>query len=324
MGGLGNLTKEYFGNKVREEDVVFRYDIDHEHPPKHTLTPEEVAFMRGLARHILFLDKSLFFQIEDLQRHTKLVFSGKHVQREEMPDSESTERELRTLEMLIEENEKDLAQGKLTGEEVSLLDILREQRKRMKDTLDGPARGKKSGEHLGEFILRGKDATVVLYLDVIEEAAKNDPYDTMLLMGQVLLHEYFHAFYFHTGIGEQDSIGCVEEPLTEYGSLVLLDGVASSGLAIAQDAGEAVKYALKFVKNKQKSVGRTAAYGFGAYLFEQHGTDYRDLIARYANVSLLMDLCERAWLEFKYMLYPRYPSSRAAEDFVYKRLMDLL
>lgn len=324
MGVLNNLTDEYFGNKVRKEDMKFRYDIDHDNPPKHTLTPKEVAFMRGLAQHMLFFDKSLFFQIEDLQRHTKLVLSGKQVQREELPDSDVTARDLQVLEMLIEENEKELRQGKSTSEEVSLLDILREQRKRLKDILNGPARRKRSGEHLGEFVHCGDDHTVVLYLDVIEKAAKKDPDDTMFLLGQVMLHEYFHSFYFHAGDGEMEYIGCVEEPLTEYGSLVLLDSVASSGLAIAKDAGKAVRYALGFVKNKQTYVGSTAAYGFGAYLFEQHKTDYRDLIARYANVSCLMDSCERPWVEFKYMLYPKYPSSRAAEDFVYKKLVDLL
>ncbi len=50
MGVLNNLTDEYFGNKVRKEDMKFRYDIDHDNPPKHTLTPKEVAFMRGLAK----------------------------------------------------------------------------------------------------------------------------------------------------------------------------------------------------------------------------------------------------------------------------------
>ena len=28
MGVLKNLTEEYFGDKVREEDVIFSYDID--------------------------------------------------------------------------------------------------------------------------------------------------------------------------------------------------------------------------------------------------------------------------------------------------------
>lgn len=323
MGVLGNLTDEYFGNKVREEDVVFRYDIDHDNPPEHTLTQKEEAFMRDLARHMLFFDKSLFFQIEDLQRHTRLVLSGKQVQREETTDGMGLEHDLQVLEMLIEENEKESKKSEPTSDEV--LDILREQRKRLKDTLDGPARKKTPGKHLGEFVHRDNDDhKVILYLDVIKEAAKKDPDDTLSLMGQVLLHEYFHSFYFHTGNGYMNSIGCVEEPLTEYGSLVLLDSVASSGLSIAEDASKALKYALGFVKNKQTDVGSTAAYGFGAYLFEQHKTDYRDLIAKYAIASRLMDSCERPWMEFKYMLYPKYPSSRATEDFIYKKLIELL
>ena len=67
MGVLSNLTDEYFGNKVREEDVVFRYSIDSDNPPQHKLTPDEESFLRALAKYTLFLDKSLFFQIEDLQ-----------------------------------------------------------------------------------------------------------------------------------------------------------------------------------------------------------------------------------------------------------------
>ena len=50
MGVLKNLTDEYFGNKVRKEDVKFRYDIDEKCPPKHTLTPDEEAFLQGLAK----------------------------------------------------------------------------------------------------------------------------------------------------------------------------------------------------------------------------------------------------------------------------------
>lgn len=324
MGVLKDLTGEYFGNKVREEEVLFRYEIDEENPPEHKLTSDEVTFLRGVARHMLFFDRSLFFQIEDLQRHTKLVFSGERVQREEPTDNEGLEHDLRALEMLIEENEKEAEQGKLTSDEVSLLDILKEQRKRLQDSLGGPARKKKPGEHLGEFFHRGDETKVVLYLDVIAEAAKKDPYDTMLLMGQVLLHEYFHAFYFHAGDGEQDSISWVEEPMTEYGSLVMLDSVASSRLDIAKDAVQALDKAMEFVKDKQKAVGATAAYGFGAYLFEQHKAEYRNLIALYANVSRMMDSFERPWVEFRYLLYPRYPSSRAAEELVYRRLIDLL
>ena len=47
MGVLKNLTDEYFGDKVREEDVVFRYSIDNENPPQHKLTSDEESFLRG-------------------------------------------------------------------------------------------------------------------------------------------------------------------------------------------------------------------------------------------------------------------------------------
>ena len=86
MGVLKDLTNEYSGNTVREEDVIFRYEIDHENPPKHILAPEEVAFLQGLARYKLILDKSLFFQIEALQRHTKLVLSGRRAEHSLFPD----------------------------------------------------------------------------------------------------------------------------------------------------------------------------------------------------------------------------------------------
>lgn len=105
MGVLSNLTEEYFGNKVRKEDVSFRYDIDNDNPPEHTLTPDEEVFFQGLAKYKLFLDKSLYFQIEDLQRHTKLVLSrndGRYI-RPEFPDKAKLEREIAELEKMIQD-----------------------------------------------------------------------------------------------------------------------------------------------------------------------------------------------------------------------------
>ncbi len=48
-----------------------KFTIDNEYPPKHQLTSEEKSFLQKLVGHKLMLDKSLFFQIEDLHRHTK-------------------------------------------------------------------------------------------------------------------------------------------------------------------------------------------------------------------------------------------------------------
>ena len=153
----------------------------------------------------------------------------------------------------------------------------------------------------------GDESEVILYVDNIETLARKDPAKTMYLMGQVLLHEYFHSFYYHVGVGSRDRINCVEEPMAEYGSLVVLDSVASSGLPITTEASKTLAYTYNIVKWKQKCKGHTAAYGFGAYLYDKHKGDYRELIAEYANVSRLLDAHGRRTLEYKYMVYPTYP-----------------
>ena len=78
------------------------------------------------------------------------------------------------------------------------------------------------------------------------------------------------------------------------------------------------------VKSKQQSIGDTAAYGFGAYLYERHKDDSSNLIAQYANVSCLMDNSCNEALEYKYLLYPTYPASPAVEALIYEKLKEML
>lgn len=326
MGVLKNLTEEYFGNKVRKEDVSFRYDIDNDNPPEHKLTPDEEAFLQGLARHKLYLDKSLYFQIEDLQRHTKLVLSRNdgHYIRPEFPDKAKLEKEIAELDKMIETLSGKLEQEKLPEEYWGLLKIWERQRKELEDTLNNPVKSTASSPYLGIYYNNGVNSKVILFLDSIEEAAKKIPCETKFLMGQVLLHEYFHSFYFHVGTGMRNPMKCMEEPMAEFGSLVALDSVASSGSSVATKAGEALRHTLGFVKDKQKCTGLTAAYGFGAYLYEEHKDDAFGLIAQYAIMSCLIDnRCKEA-LEYKYLLYPEYPSYLWAEDAAYKKLGELL
>ena len=74
MGVLRNMTEEYFGDMVREEDMVLKYSFNEKFKPRD-LTSEEKTFLNALAGYTMPLDKSLFFQVADLQRHTKLVLS---------------------------------------------------------------------------------------------------------------------------------------------------------------------------------------------------------------------------------------------------------
>lgn len=319
MGVLSNITEEYFGNKVRKEDVAFRYSIDEYYPPEHKLTPDEEAFLQGLAEHRLFLDKSLSFQVNDLQRHTKLMLSGKRIDRNEFPSSDELKKEMEELDKLIKSLDDRLGQShredrKLDG----LLDVCKGQRKELEKAFDS----KEARPYLGMYFDNGNESVVVLFVDVIESITAG--LDEMkLLLGQVMLHEYFHSLYHHVGVGTNDLLKYVEEPMAEYGSLMVLDSVASSNSKTASTAKEALDYAKKFVEKKQFCIGWTAAYGFGAYLYEFHKNDYQSLIAKYANVSLLLDKQSNIALEYKYLLYPKYPAPWN-EDVAYKKLKALL
>lgn len=297
---------------------MIKYSIDKAHPTRD-LTPHEKVFLQGLAEYKLFLDKSLFFQIEDLQKHTELVLSGeteKTAYRYEFPDPDELDMEIEELEKMIKELE-----GK--QEYWELLELLKEQLKKLKEALLKEEYGIKTTRLLGKYSHNhGDDSMVTLYINNIEHAAGKDPYKTMLLMGQVMLHEYFHSFYYHVGLGTQHAFNCAEEPMAEYGSLVMLDNVASSIEHLAPIANDALKYTFNKVKRKQTCTGKTAAYGFGAYLFDAHKNDYPLLIARYANVSSLLKVRSKEASEYKYMVYPTYPCKK--EKTAYEKLKNLI
>ena len=324
MGVLSNITNEYFGDKVREEDVVFRYSIDSENPPKHKLTSDEESFLRALARYTLFLDKSLFFQIDNLQRHTELVLSGEKPERTELPSKSKIEREIAELEKMIKDLWDNLQRNDVPEDNWGLYDLWKRQLEELKSALNKADESVKSVKSYGSYTHgNGKASGVLLYVDAIEERAK-DPYDTMLLMGQVMLHEYFHSFYFHTGLGSPEPNSYAEEPMAEFGSLVVLDHVASSKGGIAPLAKDALERALKNIKHKQSCTGTTAAYGFGAYLFDNHKDDYFKLIAQYANISCTKDNHGIESLSLKYSLYPKYPSSSGGEAVAFEKLEDMM
>ncbi|MBR6131408.1 MAG: hypothetical protein IKQ20_06080 [Bacteroidales bacterium] len=275
------------------EDVVMEYSLDEKFTPRD-LTPEEKTFLNALVGYTMRLDKSLFFQIADLQRHTKLEFSmnGGRFKGSESPGRDVLEKELTELAKMLEDFRGKLWDDRLPEENWDLYEIWEEewvrQNEKLKELLDNSEKSVDSTP-MGVYYNRGWDSKVVLFVDAIEKRAKHNPYDTMLLMGMVLLHEYFHSFHFHAGTGAGDPPKCIEESMADYGSLVMLDRVVSSGLPIAKDAENALEKALDFVKSKQQRTRDTVGYGFGTCLYENHKEEASNLIALYANVSCLMD-----------------------------------
>ena len=294
MGALTNMTAEPYDDRARGEGMVMKYSLDEKFKPRD-LTPEEKTFLNALVSYTMPLDKSLFFQIADLQRHTKLEFSmnGGRFKNSAPPEHDELEKELTELAKVLDSFREKLWYDKLPEENCDLYEIWEKewirQNEKLKEATDKPVVSGGSTS-LGGYYDRGSESKVVLFVDAIEKRAKNNPYDTMLLMGAVLLHEYFHSFHFHAGTGVGNPPKSMEEPMADYGSLVMLDRVASSGLPIAKDAEKALKYALDFVKNKQQRTVDTDGYGFGSYLYENHKEDASNLIALYANVSCLIDI----------------------------------
>lgn len=293
MGALKNMTTESYDDRAGGECMVMKYSLDEKYTPRD-LTPEEKTFLNALVTYTMPLEKSLFFQIADLQRHTKLEFSmnSGRFKNSEIPEHDVLEKELTELAKVLDSFREKLWYDKLPEENCDLYEIWEKewirQNEKLKEATDKPVVSGGSTS-LGGYYNRGSESKVVLFVDAIEKRAKNNPYDTMLLMGAVLLHEYFHSFHFHAGTGVGNPPKSMEEPMADYGSLVMLDRVASSGLPVAKDAEKALKYALDFIKRKQKSTRDTTGYGFGAYLYENHKEDASNLIAVYANVSCLMD-----------------------------------
>ena len=302
-----------------------KYTIDKEFQPKHTLTPDEEAFLSALARYTLFLDKSLFFQIDNLQRHTELVLSGEKYEHQAIPSKDKIEREIAELEKMIKDLWDNLQSDDVPEDNWGLYQLWESQLKELKSALNKADESVKSVKLYGIYTHGNDKASgVVLYVDAIEERAK-DPYDTMLLMGQVMLHEYFHSFYLHTGLGTLKPNNYAEEPMAEFGSLVVLDHVASSkGGIVPQVAKDALERTLKIIKHKQTCTITTAAYVFGAYLFENHKDDYSKLIAQYANISCTKDNHGIESLSLKYSLYPKYPSSSGGEAVAFEKLEDMM
>ncbi|MDD6184392.1 MAG: hypothetical protein PUB29_02050 [Bacteroidales bacterium] len=139
---------------------------------------------------------------------------------------------------------------------------------------------------LGEYDWDKKK--IILYRKNIEKYSERLDGDNSkeYLTKYVYTHELFHALFHH--VTEQDPnrkhhynyIGEIEEAMTEFCTLVFLKDYGNNLFQFAKNE----------IKKKQKSVGILAAYGFGAYLYdnlkEDEGYDWiNKYIERLGNID---------------------------------------
>lgn len=121
---------------------------------------------------------------------------------------------------------------------------------------------------LGEYL--PDERKIILYIKNIEKCIKNGTdVKKSELFNTVRLHEMFHA-YFHY-VTEQKKCNYnyifeIEEAMAEFCSLVCLEDLSVKDPIYRWK--DYFVYAKKDIEEKQNEVGNLAAYGFGAYLFE--------------------------------------------------------
>lgn len=143
------------------------YSLDEKFTPRD-LTPEEKTFLNALVTYTMPLEKSLFFQIADLQRHTKLEFSmnGGRFKGSESPERDVLEKELTELAKMLEDFRKKLWDDRLPEENWDLYEIWEEewvrQNEKLKEATDKPVVSGGSTS-LGGYYNRGSESKVVLF-----------------------------------------------------------------------------------------------------------------------------------------------------------------
>lgn len=136
---------------------------------------------------------------------------------------------------------------------------------------------------LGEFV-SGKEKEskpkVVIYLKSIEKSIKNNE-SRWQVMAAVFVHEMFHAWnYFNAAERTEKSVMEIDEPMVEFETLYFLQELEAYTHSHAHSLRDKVSCVRKNresrVQDKQQSIGKVAAYGFGYYLFMKLNNENRN------------------------------------------------
>ena len=268
--------------------------------PSRGLSIQEESLLDALTDHVLFLEHGLFFQVGDILRHTTLTLSGERKRTLSIGPGRLNN-EIEEIEGLI-----NRLRGENRDEYRNIL-ILNERKSGLENALNNEE-SFPTTLLLGEYF--PKEDEIKLYVDNIDYVSNGNADLARHLMAYVLVHECFHSFFQHAGIGISPYFKPAEEPMAEYGSLVMLDDYLKSlspGSALYNEVEATLECAKKHIEDKKKARGEIAAYGFGAYLYHPLSLNPREFIAKFAKISRHINPACYEAKKYKYMVYPYYP-----------------
>lgn len=174
---------------------------------------------------------------------------------------------------------------------------------------------------LGEFISSPTPKIVLYYKNIQKKASYNSSGLT-----PVFIHEMFHAWnYFEAGCQNRSVMG-IDEAMVEFATIHYLDTLADNLAKTDREKSEFISnqadWQKRQVRDKQKSIGDIAAYGFGYYLAENISADAALWIEAYAGKSASLNSSDAKVGKVTKALTPFYPFDTEAK--VLKQLKDVI
>ena len=184
---------------------------------------------------------------------------------------------------------------------------------------------------LGEFIPERSAVDkpkVVIYYRNIERFCESIDSERWDVMDGVFVHEMFHAWNYFKAGGKR-SVLAIDEPMVEFEALYFLKELEAFASSQSHPLHDMVKSVSQdravIVRNKQKSIGDVAAYGFGYYLFEKlskSNVDSIKWIDAYSKKSASIDGSNTLVGKAEKALIPIYPFT--SEKKVMERFKEII
>lgn len=194
---------------------------------------------------------------------------------------------------------------------------LREQLRKLEDTISNG--GIVKSVLYGAFMPE-PEPTVILYMGNIRKDRHPD-----FARDATLVHELYHAWNFFSSECSRRTVPAIDEAIVEYETLCFLDRI-SKAKDVIEDSwvrdyfNDVFKWQLNAVKDKQLSIGLLAAYGFGAYIFEND--PQLELLRAYPPLSGKLSVSDPDVQEAVSLLTPIYPYDN--EALALKHIIDAL
>ena len=299
--------------------------------PDLKLSDEEIELLNKVLDFPLFLESKHRICFKEIADEIELDLSEPGLPEEETLAPEQLQQlqnEVLRLNVVIHEREDwlkangyyyngvtfEYKKGKFASYDLAYHELV----KRRDDIQNIIQKGRVQSLHLGSFkaterYRTGTTSMVHLYMNIISTLNNSDRTPSVIT---TFIHEMNHAWNYFACEKQERSVGEIDEAMVEFATLYFLKQISEK----YQEFKPILNWAVQSVKEKQTSIGKTAAYGYGYYLYSGKQSSALNLLKSYDKKSgkISPALCE----DVVEKLQPIYPFDE--EEQVFKMFSKLL